>query len=102
MKGTLGWINIPGANSTSASIGLSHKLTDRLTFDVGYSYTWIADQQIIAGPGNPDQTKLITLIPGVFNTWAGSVASHSQAVSLALRYNFAEQAVPPSIVTKAK
>jgi long-chain fatty acid transport protein len=102
VQGTLGWINIPGANSTSASIGLSHKLTDRLTFDVGYSYTWIANQTIIAGPGNPDQTKLDTLIPGVFNTWAGNVASHSQAVSVALRYDFAEQAAHPSIITKAK
>jgi hypothetical protein len=42
------------------------------------------------------------LIPGVFNTWAGNVASHSQAVSVALRYDFAEQAAHPSIITKAK
>lgn len=102
VNGTMGWLAIPGANSVTASLGLSQKLTDRLTFDIGYSYKWIADQQIVVGPGNPEQQQLITLIPGVYNTWAGSVASHSQTVSVALRYDFAEPPAPPSIVTKAK
>lgn len=86
VNGTLGWVNIPGANSTTASIGVSHKLTDRLTVDAGYSYTWIANQQIFVGPGNPEDPKLDTLIPGIFNWWGGNVSSHNQVLSVALRY----------------
>jgi long-chain fatty acid transport protein len=104
VQGTLGWIALPGADSTSASLGASYKVTRDLTFDLAYSYTWMRDQTIVVGPGNPDQTKLITLIPGVFNTWGGNYASHSQAVSLSLRYAFAPPAppAPPNLITKAK
>jgi len=84
----LGWVALPEANSTSLSAGFSHKLTGGLTVDFGYSYKWIDSQTILVGPGNPDQSKLITLIPGVFNTWGGSTSGHDQAVSLALRYAF--------------
>jgi hypothetical protein len=79
-------------------------VTRDLTFDLAYSYTWMRDQTIVVGPGNPDQTKLITLIPGVFNTWGGNYASHSQAVSLGLRYAFAPPPPPPppNLITKAK
>jgi long-subunit fatty acid transport protein len=101
VHGGLGWVALPDANSTSASIGLTQKLTDRLSFDVSYSYKWMANQTINVGPGNPDQTKLITLIPGVFNTWGGNISSHDQVLSLALRYNFAE-ATPAPLITKAK
>jgi len=88
VRGSLGWVALPEANSTSLSAGFSHKLTGGLTVDFGYSYKWIDSQTILVGPGNPDQSKLITLIPGVFNTWGGSTSGHDQAVSLALRYAF--------------
>jgi long-chain fatty acid transport protein len=100
VQGTLGSVALPAAERTSLSVGLSQKLMDRLTFDFGYSYSWIADQQIVAGPGHPDQPKLLTLIPNLFNTWAGSASGHSQAVSFALRYAFVEPSAP--LIVKAK
>jgi long-chain fatty acid transport protein len=100
VQGTLGWIALPGADSTSLSVGLSQKVAKGLTFDLAYSYTWINDQLIVVGPGHPDQTKLITLIPGVFNTWGGNyTGQRNQVVSAALRYRFDE---PPPLIVKTK
>jgi len=90
VRESLGWVGLPGADSRSLSGGLSHKLTEYLTFDLAYSYTWRDTQQIVVGPGHPDQAKFITLIPGVFNFWGGSTDGHTQVVSAALRYRFAD------------
>jgi long-subunit fatty acid transport protein len=100
VQGTLGFVALPAADRTSLSVGLSQKLIQGLTFDFGYSYTWIGDQQIFVGPGHPDQPKLLTLIPGVFNSWGGSASSHSQVVSFALRYAY--EPPPPPLIVKAK
>jgi long-chain fatty acid transport protein len=101
VQGTLGWIALPDGERTSLSVGLSRKVTRELTFDLAYSYTWINDQLIVVGPGHPDQTKLITLIPGVFNTWGGNyTGQRNQVVSAALRYRFEPE--PPPLITKAK
>lgn len=97
VNGTLGSVGptLPGANSTSLSAGVSHKFTDQLTLDFAYSHIWQDSQQIFVGPGNPTQAQLVTLIPGVFNTWAGSAAGHADVVSLAVRYAFADPAASP-------
>jgi long-chain fatty acid transport protein len=100
VTGTLGWIALPDGERTSLSVGLSQKVTRELTFDFAYSYTWINDQLIVVGPGHPDQSKLITLIPGVFNSWGGNYTDQRvQVVSAALRYRFE----PPSpLIVKTK
>jgi len=101
INGTLGWVALPGGNSTSLSVGLSQKVYKGLTLDLAYSYTWIADQLIVVGPGNPDQAKLITIIPGIFNTWGGSYTDQrNQVVSVGLRYAF--EPPPPPLIVKAK
>src|SRR5262249_6709824 len=83
VRESLGWVGLPGADSRSLSAGLSHKLTEYLTFDLAYSYTWRDTQQIVVGPGHPDQAKFITIIPGIFNSWGGTTDGHSQVVSAA-------------------
>jgi long-chain fatty acid transport protein len=89
-------INIPDSDRVIASTGLTRILGKGITLDFGYSYIWFKDAPINVGPGNPEQTKLITLIPGVFNTWAGDVRTHVQVVSLGLRKEF----LPDVLVTK--
>jgi outer membrane immunogenic protein len=64
---------------------LTRYLGKGITLDFGYSYIWFQDAPILTGPGTPDQTKLITLIPGVFNTYAGDVKTHVQIASVSLR-----------------
>jgi len=89
-------INIPDSNRVQLSSGITRYLGKGITLDFGYSYIWFADAPILVGPGNPDQSKLITLIPGVFNTYAGDVKTHVQIVSLALR----KELLPDVVVTK--
>jgi long-chain fatty acid transport protein len=89
-------INIPDANRVQLSTGFTRILGKGITLDFGYSYLWFADAPINVGPLNPDQTKLITLIPGVFNTYVGDVKTHAQIVSVALRKEF----LPDVVVTK--
>ena len=67
-----------------------------ITLDFGYSYIWFKDAPIRVGPGHPDQTKLITLIPGVFNSYGADVRTNVQVISLAIRKEF----LPDVIVTK--
>jgi long-chain fatty acid transport protein len=100
VNGTLGFVALPGANSTTLSAGVSQKVYRGLTVDVAYSYTWIDDQLIVIGPGNPDQPKLNTLIPGVFNTAGGTASGHNQVVAVGLRYAF--EPSPPPLIVKAK
>jgi long-chain fatty acid transport protein len=78
-------IVIPDSNRVQLSSGITRYLGKGITLDFGYSYIWFADAPILVGPGSPDQSKLITLIPGVFNTYAGDVKTHAQVVSLSLR-----------------
>jgi long-chain fatty acid transport protein len=89
-------INLPDSNNLRLSGGITHYIGKGFTLDFAYSYIWYQDAPIFVGPGNPDQVKLLTLIPGVFNTYAGDVTTHKQVVSLALRKEF----VPDVIVTK--
>jgi len=78
------------------STGLTRYIGKGITLDFGYSYIWFQDAPINVGPGNPDQTKLITTIPGVFNTYGADVRTHVQVVSVALR----KELLPDVIVTK--
>jgi long-chain fatty acid transport protein len=89
-------INIPDSNRFMVSTGLTRILGKGITLDFGYSYIWFQDAPINVGPGNPDQTKLITLIPGVFNSYFGDVHTHVQIASVALR----KELVPDVLVTK--
>jgi long-chain fatty acid transport protein len=89
-------IVIPDSNRVQLSSGITRNLGKGITLDFGYSYIWFADAPINVGPLNPDQSKLITLIPGVFNTYAGDVKTHVQIVSLALR----KELFPDVVVTK--
>jgi long-chain fatty acid transport protein len=98
VNGTLGFVALPGGNTTTLSVGVSQKVYTGLTFDFGYSYSWIADQLIVIGPGNPDQAKFTTLIPGVFNSAGGTASGHNQVVSVGLRYAF--DPPPPPLITK--
>jgi len=100
VNGTLGFIALPGGNTTTLSAGLSQKIYPGLTFDFGYSYSWIADQLIVIGPGNPDQARYTTLIPGIFNSAGGTTSGHNQVVSVGLRYAF--DPPPPPLIVKAK
>lgn len=95
VNGTLGAAGptLPGANTTTLSIGASHKFTDQWTVDLAYSHSWMDTQQIFVGADNPSDTRLITLIPGVYNWWGGTASGHSDAVSVALRYTFSD---PPA------
>jgi long-chain fatty acid transport protein len=90
-------INIPDSDRFMLSTGLTRHLGKGITLDVGYSYIWFKDAPINIGPGTPDQTKLITLIPGVFNTYVGDVKTHVQIFSLAFRK---ELYAPDVLVTK--
>jgi hypothetical protein len=76
---------------------LTRVLGKGITLDFGYSYIWFKDAPINVGPGNPEQMKLITLIPGVFNTYVGDVKTHVQVVSLGIRKEFLPDA---PLVTK--
>jgi long-chain fatty acid transport protein len=78
-------INIPDSNRWMVSTGLTRYLGKGITLDFGYSYIWFQDAPINVGPGNPDQTKLITLIPGVFNSYGADVRTHVQIASVSLR-----------------
>ena len=89
-------INIPDSDRFMLSSGLTRILGKGITLDFGYSYIWFKDAPLNIGPGSPDQTKLITLIPGVFNTYVGNVQTHVQVVSLAIRKEF----LPDVLVTK--
>jgi hypothetical protein len=79
VRGPLGFVALPEANTTSLSVGLSQKVFQDLTFDVAYSHSRIADQQIVVGPGNPEQPKFFTLIPG--SSTRGSAARPATATS---------------------
>ena len=87
-------INIPDSNRWMVSTGLTRYLGKGITLDFGYSYIWFQDAPILVGPNNPDQTKLITLIPGVFNTYAGDVKTHVGIASVSLR-----KEILPDVVT---
>jgi long-subunit fatty acid transport protein len=89
-------INIPDSNRVQLSSGITRYIGKGITLDFGYSHIWFADAPILVGPGHPDQSKLITLIPGVFNTYAADVKTHVQIVSLALR----KELLPDVVVTK--
>jgi long-chain fatty acid transport protein len=89
-------INIPDSDRVMASTGITRILGKGITLDFGYSYIWFKDAPIRVGPGHPDQTKLITLIPGVFNSYGADVRTHVQVVSLAIRKEF----LPDVLVTK--
>jgi long-chain fatty acid transport protein len=91
-------INLPDSDRVMASMGITRILGKGITLDAGYTYIWFKDAPINAGPGNPEQLKLITLIPGVFNTWVGDVHTHVQVVSLSLRKEFLPDL--PLVVTK--
>jgi hypothetical protein len=80
-----------------ASAGLTRHLGKGITLDVGYSHIWFKDAPISVGPGHPDQPLLITTIPGVFNTYGGTVHTHVQIFSLAFRK---ELWAPEVLVTK--
>jgi long-chain fatty acid transport protein len=87
-------INIPDSNRWTVSTGLTRYLGKGITLDFGYSYIWFQDAPINIGPGSPDQTKLITLIPGVFNSYGADVKTHVQIASVSLR-----KEILPDVVT---
>ncbi len=89
-------VNLPDANRWWLSAGMTRYLGKGITLDWGYSYIQFQDAPINVGPGYPDQSNLITLIPGVFNTYVGNANTHIHIVSLALRYKLA----PEAVVTK--
>jgi long-chain fatty acid transport protein len=89
-------INLPDANRLWLSTGITRYLGKGITLDFGYSYIAFKEAPINVGPGHPDQANLITLIPGVFNTYQGTGHTNIQVVSLALRKTL----LPDAIVTK--
>jgi long-chain fatty acid transport protein len=86
-------INLPDANRVWLSTGLTRYLGKGITLDFGYSFIAFQNAPINVGPGHPDQVQLITLIPGVFNTYQGTAHTNVQIVSLALR-----KAIEPDVV----
>jgi long-chain fatty acid transport protein len=86
-------INLPDANRLWLSTGMTRYLGKGITLDFGYSYVMFQEAPINVGPGHPDQPNLITLIPGVFNSYSGVARTNIQIVSLALR-----KALEPDVV----
>jgi long-chain fatty acid transport protein len=86
-------INLPDSDRVHASAGITRYLGKGITLDFGYSHIWFKDAPIFVGPGHPDQPQLVTLIPGVFNTYAGTVHTHVQIWSLAFRKRLYEPEV---------
>jgi long-chain fatty acid transport protein len=87
---------LPDNDRLWLAIGASYQLTPRISLDAGYTHIFVKDTpiDISATSGNP------WFIPGV--PYVGSVDSHVDIISAALRYRFDTPAPPPNklLITK--
>lgn len=78
------------------ALGASYQVTPRISLDAGYTHIFVKDTpiDISAASGNPSFNGAVTYV--------GSVDSHVDIVSVALRYRFDTPAPPPHklLITK--
>jgi len=74
---------LPDNDRYWASIGLSYKWSDKLTFDAAYTHLFTVGTKIAIIPGNPSYN------PG-FGPYTANVDSNVNIVSVGLRYNFGD------------
>ena len=74
-------IRNPDADRKSISVGLSYKLNEKLSFDMGYAYYLPGNVQIAIIPGNPT-------FAGVGLPYVGNVAGRLNIVSIGLNYRW--------------
>ena len=81
---------IPDNDRTWLSIGGTYKYSAKTTFDLAYSHVFVKSAPInIVDATNP------AFIPGVTGTYTGTVDSHVDIISVALRYRWDDPAPAP-------
>lgn len=84
--------SLPDANRWWFSTGLTQKVTDKLTLDVGYSFVWVPTADINVGAAHPDILNLIGV--GAAPAVLAEAKTHLHIVSLAARYRFFDPPAP--------
>jgi long-chain fatty acid transport protein len=87
---------LPDNDRIWTSVGLSYKVFDSLSFDIGYTHLFVADTpiNITATSGNP------SFNPSAPFAYVGSVDSHADIVSFGLRYRFLPPTPEPVLIRK--
>ena len=82
---------IPDNDRLWLSIGGTYKYSSKTTFDLAYSHVFVKSAPItIVDATNP------AFIPGVTGTYTGTVDSHVDIISVALRYRWDDPAPAPT------
>jgi long-chain fatty acid transport protein len=84
---------LPDNDRIWASVGLGYKLSDKLTFDVGYSHLFIARTPIRIEPGHQDYT------PGL--PFVAEAKAHIDVVSFSVKYRWDDTKVAVPAVAAA-
>ena len=77
---------LPDNDRFWVSVGGTYRLTPKITIDAAYSHLFVKDTPINVVAGNPSFTGF---------AYVGTVDSHVDIISLALKYRFDEPAPPP-------
>ena len=78
---------LPDNDRLWLALGGSYQMTPKLSFDVAYSHLFVKDTSINVVPGNPQYNGT--------SGYVGTVDSHIDIISVAMKYRFDEPAPPP-------
>jgi long-chain fatty acid transport protein len=85
-------LGVPDDNRWWFSVGATHKWTDRLSSDIGYSFVWLGDSPINYTASNPNTAPVVVPLTGTSH-------SYYNIVSVSLRYAFDPEVRAP-LITK--
>ncbi len=80
---------LPDDDRFWVSVGATYKYSEKISLDFAYSHVFVKDTPINVVAGNP------SFIPGVTAAYVGTVDSHIDIVSLALKYRWGDPGLAP-------
>lgn len=85
-------LGVPDDNRWWFSVGATHKWTEQLSSDIGYSFVWLGDSPINYTASNPNTLPVVVPLTGTSH-------SYYNIISVSLRYAFDPEVRAP-LITK--